>query len=259
MKKIPLYVIPEGIPSELLGYLAGAPLYDSSSSPEARVLYTPKEGGLYLKRAPKGSLAKEAKMTSYFYSKSLSCEPLVYLSDSEDFFLTRAVAGEDATDAAYLADGRRLAALLGELLRSLHEMSCQDCPISERTRDYLDTVAEGYEIGRFDASFAPRAGVTPEEAYRAVCGAADALSSRVLLHGDYCLPNILLDRWRFSAFIDLGAAGVGDRHIDLFWGAWTLAYNLGTNAYRDTFLSAYGREAINTELLDIIGYAECFG
>ena len=98
-----------------------------------------------------------------------------------------------------------------------------------------------------------------EEAYRAVCDAADALSSRVLLHGDYCLPNILLDRWRFSAFIDLGAAGVGDRHIDLFWGAWTLAYNLGTNAYRDTFLSAYGREAINTELLDIIGYAECFG
>ena len=81
----------------------------------------------------------------------------------------------------------------------------------------------------------------------------------MLLHGDYCLPNILFDGWRQSAFIDLGAAGIGDRHIDLFWGAWTLCYNLGTDAYRDDFFSAYGRERVDTALIDLIGCAECFG
>jgi len=47
------------------------------------------------------------------------------------------------------------------------------------------------------------------------------LESNTFLHGDYCLPNIILDDWRFSEYIDLDNGGVGDRHIDLFWGAWT--------------------------------------
>ena len=259
MKKTPLSAIPEGIPAELSAYFANAPLYDSSCSPEARVIYTPKDGGLYLKRNARGSLAKEAKMTSYFYSKGLSTEVLAYVSADEDFLLTRAARGTDATDACYLAEPMRLASLLGEVLRALHETPFDGCPITDRTRDYLDTVREGYTIGRFDASFAPRGVETADEAYRRVTEAATALDARVLLHGDYCLPNVLFDDWRHSAFIDLGAAGVGDRHIDLFWGAWTLAYNLGTDAYRDTFLSAYGKKDVNTDLLDVIGCAECFG
>ena len=259
MKKTLLSHCPSGIPEELLSYLCGAPLYDSSSSPEARVLYTPRDGGLYLKRAPKGALTKEAEMTRYFYNKGLSAEPLAYLSESEDFLLTRAARGEDATTPCYLAEPKRLAALLGEVLYTLHTTTFEDCPIPNRTYDYFDAVREGYRIGRIDLSFAPRGVKTAEEAYARALEAAPALTSRVLLHGDYCLPNILLDGWRHSAFIDLGAAGVGDRHIDLFWGAWTLNFNLGTDEYRDTFFSAYGREHINTELLDAIGCAECFG
>ncbi len=36
-------------------------------------------------------------------------------------------------------------------------------------------------------------------------------------------------------FIDLGNGGVGDRHIDLFWGAWTLFYNLKTDRHTERF------------------------
>ena len=259
MKKTPLKAPPEGIPAALAPFLEGAPLYDSSSSPEARVIYTPKDGGLYLKRAPRSTLAKEAEMTGYFYKKALSAEPLAYISADEDFFLTRAAVGEDATAARYLAEPSRLAAAIGEALRALHEETFDSCPVPDRTGDYIGAVNEGYCTGRFDASFAPHGIKTAEEAYRVFCDGATALDTRVLLHGDYCLPNILFDGWRQSAFIDLGAAGVGDRHIDLFWGAWTLCYNLGTDAYRDTFYAAYGRECINTDLIAIIGCAECFG
>jgi kanamycin kinase len=79
------------------------------------------------------------------------------------------------------------------------------------------------------------------------------------LHGDYCLPNVLLDDWRFGAFIDVGNGGVGDRHIDLFWGVWTLAFNLTTDRYRDRFLDAYGRDRADEQLLPIIAAAEVFG
>ena len=45
----------------------------------------------------------------------------------------------------------------------------------------------------------------------------------VVMHGDYCLPNLILSDARLSGFIDLGNGGVGDRHCDLYWGLWALA------------------------------------
>ena len=60
-------------------------------------------------------------------------------------------------------------------------------------------------------------------------------------------------------FIDLDGAGVGDRHVDLFWGAWTLGFNLGTDKYRERFFDAYGRDAIDAEKLTVIAAAEVFG
>ena len=87
-----------------------------------------------------------------------------------------------------------------------------------------------------------------------------ALRSDTLIHGDYCLPNIMLnDDFSLSGFIDLGAGGVSDRHIDLFWGAWTLGFNLGTDEYRSTFFDAYGRDRVDEDIIRVIGAAEVFG
>ena len=85
------------------------------------------------------------------------------------------------------------------------------------------------------------------------------LKTDTLIHGDYCLPNVMLDNWRFSKFIDVGNGGIGDRHVDLFWGIWSLGFNVKSDAYRDRFLDAYGREAVEEEMLPIIGAFECFG
>ena len=62
----------------------------------------------------------------------------------------------------------------------------------------------------------------------------------MLIHGDYCLPNLLLNDWEFSGFIDLDLAGIGDRHIDLLRWIWSMNYNLGTWEYTDLFLNEYG-------------------
>lgn len=250
---------PPALPKEFSELFSRGRVFDSSCSPEARVLYLERDGGYYLKRAPKGTLRREYEMTAYFHARGLSVEPLAYLCEGEDYLLTRAAIGEDATDRRYLAEPRRLAEWLGTTLRALHSLEAADCPVPDRTATYLDTVYEGYRIGRFDASFSPVAGITPEAALAEVRAAAPALTSRVLLHGDYCLPNLMLDGWRLSALIDLGAAGIGDRHIDLFWGAWTLCFNLGTDDYRNRFFDAYGREEVDPCLIRAIGFAECFG
>ena len=69
----------------------------------------------------------------------------------------------------------------------------------------------------------------------------------------------MLKDWDFAGFIDVGAGGLGDRHIDLHWGIWSLGYNLGTDAYRDRFLDAYGRDRINKDLLAVMDAFEAFG
>jgi aminoglycoside phosphotransferase len=61
----------------------------------------------------------------------------------------------------------------------------------------------------------------------------------VLIHGDYCLPNVLVSEGKLSGLIDVGGAGLGDPRDDLAAGVWTLQYNFGPGYARE-FLDAYG-------------------
>ena len=250
---------PATFPEVFRELIAASRVYDSSCSPEARVWFLDREEGLYLKTAPRGSLRREADMTAFFCGKGLAAEVLRYESLDKDWLLTRAVPGEDCTFRGYLEDPKRLSALLGEKLRMLHEVSTAGCPVTDHTGAYLAAVAEGQARGRFDGSYYHREGLTEAAARRTVQETAPLLKNEVLLHGDYCLPNVMLEDWRFSGFIDLDHGGIGDRHIDLFWGAWSLGFNLGIDRWRDRFLDAYGRDIINEELLRAIGAFEAFG
>ena len=50
-------------------------------------------------------------------------------------------------------------------------------------------------------------------------------SEPVLSHGDYCLPNVLMENGKFSGFIDLAEAGVGDKWRDIALGYRSLKHN----------------------------------
>ena len=236
--------------------LAGCPVYDSSCSREARVWFLEREGGLYLKRSPKGTLAREAAMTRYFHGKGLAAEVLAYESLNQDWLLTAAVPGEDCTHENYLADPGRLSALLGERLRQLHSLPFDGCPVPDHTARYLALAEKNRNAGAFDPDgpFADAA-----DAWQTLERHRGDFRTDTLLHGDYCLPNIMLKDWEFSGFIDLDHAGVGDRHVDLYWGLWTLRFNLKTDAWGGWFLDAYGRDLVEEELLRAVSAAECFG
>jgi kanamycin kinase len=254
--------VPFSLPREILALIEGAKIYDSSSSPQARVYYLEKDSGYYLKISPKNSLSCEAKMTDYFYKKGLGAKVVEYISDDWDYFLTSKVRGEDATHEKFLSEPKRLCDLMATRLRSLHETDFSDCPIQNRNESYLALAKNNYEKGVFDLSLTEELFKfkSTEDAYSTLCEGKNELKSDALLHGDYCLPNIILtDNFDFSAFIDLGNGGVGDRHIDIFWGVWTLFFNLKTNEYKDRFIDAYGRDVMDENMLKIIAAAEVFG
>ena len=61
----------------------------------------------------------------------------------------------------------------------------------------------------------------------------------VLVHGDYCLPNVLVTDGALTGIIDVGQTGIGDPRQDLAAGVWSLHYNFGPGHGRE-FLDAYG-------------------
>lgn len=267
MRKILLNKIPDEMPGEMRRFVAASELYDSSSSAEASVYFIDKGSGYYLKRSGKGTLEREYRLTEYFHAKGLGAEVLGYLSADCDWLLTAAVSGEDCTCEKYLAQPKRLCDTLAAELRKLHETDFSGCPVPDRMAEYFAAAGNNYRAGKCDLSlfsgFSGLSGFSGDfifrsahEAYKIFTAGKAALQGRVLLHGDYCLPNIILNDWRLSGFIDVGSGGAGDRHIDLFWGVWTLILNLKTDRYCGRFLDAYGRDRADESLLRIIAAAE---
>ena len=261
MKRTRIDIELSSFPESFHKILSHSQVFDSSCSSEARVYFLDTDGGLYLKTAKSGSLKKEADMTAYFHGKGMAAEVVDYLSLDRDWLLTTRVSGEDCTHADYLADPKRLCDLIAERLRMLHETDRLYCPIPDHTSAYLALAEKNYRSGNYDSSLFPDnwGYRSADEAWRVLEEGRSLLKNDTLLHGDYFLPNIMLDRWNFSGFIDLGNGGVGDRHVDLFWGAWTLNFNLGTDDFRQRFFDAYGRDRVDEDVLRVIAAAEVFG
>lgn len=258
MKRVQIVPRPEDFPSRVRPLICAQPVYASHSSPTARVWRL--GSACYLKTAAPGALATEAALTRYFCQKGLAAPVLDYWTEDRDWLLTQALPGEDCVHPDYLAQPARLCDTLASLLRQLHETDLSGCPVADRCEAYRQNTLRGHLAGRWDRELFPPewSFSTAEAAWQAAQEGMPLLRSDTLLHGDYCLPNIILDHWRFSGFVDLDSGGVGDRHIDLFWGTWTLNYNLKTSAYCRRFLEAYGMDRVEPALLRTVAACEMF-
>jgi aminoglycoside phosphotransferase len=71
----------------------------------------------------------------------------------------------------------------------------------------------------------------------------------VLIHGDYCLPNVLVEDGRLTGLVDVGRSGLGDPRDDLAAGLWSLHYNFGPG-YGGHFLDSYGAPAMTEKEME---------
>ncbi|MBE6891307.1 MAG: aminoglycoside 3'-phosphotransferase [Ruminococcaceae bacterium] len=261
MKRTPINVNPQDFPIEIRKYIIKDKIYDSSCSKAAKVYFIDIESGYYLKRSEKGSLEREALMTNYFGKIGLGAKVVTYISNEYDWLLTERVFGEDLIHAKALSDPCRLAEFTGKLLRKLHDRDYSDCPIQNRLSEVLEYAENSMKNGSFSCEFHLPEKYRPaslEEAWSFVEENKHLLKADTLIHGDYCLPNVMAENLNFTGFIDLGNSGVSDRHFDIFWGAWTLQFNLHTDEYTNIFFDAYGRDRIDFKALKTVAYIECF-
>lgn len=245
-------------PENLHPFLENSKAYDTSSHSGAKVLYL--DQGYYLKIDSKGSLHREAQRIKWFVKEDLGVPLIQYISTDKDYLLTKAADGLDATH--FLQEPEKICQAMAKALRELHQLRPADFPTNHHLVHYRKVAQENYEKGYFyPKALLPQFGITSrEEAYQLIQEKGHLLVENALIHGDACLPNIILkEDATFSSFIDVGLAGMSDRHIDIYWVIWSLHYNLGSAAYGDIFLDHYGRNQVDQEKLRLVAAFEAFG
>ncbi len=248
MNKTKTTLEPSSLPPHLRHLLDGATVYDSSCGARARVLYL--DTGYYLKLAAPGSLSNEAELGRLLYPRGLSAEVVDYVRTAErDILVTREVPGCDLTHIC--GEPLEVCRLMALALRGLHEQTTDGLPVARAQLDYAGAVRRQLDGKRHvSAELCDYFGICDDEqTLRLAREGISSLSADTLIHGDACLPNVIQASGRLSGFIDLGGAGVGDRHIDLYWAVWSLWYNLGTADFSDAFLDMYGRDRFSAHML----------
>ena len=192
---------------------------------------------------------REMEMMKFFYSHNLAPKLISYVSENgNDYLISEALDGEDGIAERYLQQPARLAEVFGASLKVIHSLPLVGCPFPTRAAEMLAESESNILRGYADKAIISE---DIKEATIHLSTLKSCTKDDVVIHGDYCLPNIILQDWKLKGFVDIGTGGLGDRHYDLFWGIWTLEFNLKTDKYREAFLDAYGRADIDPDRLEL--------
>ena len=156
-----------------------------------------------------------------------------YATDNQHtYLLISEMPGLMAYDAHFAQDVPTVVRLLAEGLRMLHHVDIANCPFDGRLSHKVALAQERVQAGLVDESDfdEKRKGMNANELLKQLLACQPKTEDIVFTHGDYCLPNILInpDSMKLSGFIDLGRAGIADRYQDLALTARSLPRNFGS-------------------------------
>ncbi|MCB1691168.1 MAG: aminoglycoside 3'-phosphotransferase [Pseudomonadales bacterium] len=168
-----------------------------------------------------------------------------------EYLLTSAAIGVDATVAMEKMPFRELAAALADGLRRIHSLPIDTCPFDERLDVKLERAERNVNAGRVDENDFDecRRGWSAMQVLAFLRSERPAERDCVFSHGDYCLPNVMLEDGRVSGYIDLAGAGIADRYNDLAIASRSVEHNLG-QGYGDVFLECYGIADLDDGLIE---------
>ncbi|HEY7938451.1 MAG TPA: aminoglycoside 3'-phosphotransferase [Acidimicrobiales bacterium] len=149
-------------------------------------------------------------------------------------------------DLRLLGTSARATEALGRTLAQLHTIDPAGCPFDASPAALLAEVGGRVDAGLVTSdefqpalqSFAPERLLTH---VRAMAPATVPEADQVLVHGDFCVTNLLVDpaSTKATGVLDWGRCGAGDRHLDLAVTARSVVRNFGGEALPG-FFGAYG-------------------
>lgn len=152
----------------------------------------------------------------------LSVPKVIAYEEQNDwsFLLMSRVRGKMCCDKEYMEDPELMISLTAKALHTLWNIDITGCPCDWRTDRKLKIARYLVEHDLVDMENAEE-GTFGENGFKNPKELLDWLIANkpeeelVLSHGDFCLPNIMVDNGEFSGVIDLGRAGVSDKWNDI--------------------------------------------
>ncbi len=142
------------------------------------------------------------------------------ICNGKSYTLMSRIKGKMACDEYYMEQSDKMVSLLAEGLKTLWDIDIRDCPRTLPV-DYDLTIAEKYvndnlvDEQDFDYSLLNKLGLKNAREILLWLKKHIPPMEPVLSHGDYCLPNILLENDAVSGYIDLGDCAVSDKWKDI--------------------------------------------
>jgi aminoglycoside phosphotransferase len=204
----------------------------------------------YLKIQPNNSLENlhhEKEKLEWLQGKLSVPEVLYYDKDEvNEYLLITEIKGINASDKSYKANLSLLLELLASGLNTIHNLSIEKCPFNQSLDFKSDEARRRVKNGWVDEEDFDdiRKDFKAKDLLEELISKKPINEDLVFTHGDYCLPNIIIDSEKVSGFIDWGRAGISDRYQDLALAIRSISYNFGKE-YIPFFLKEYGSEDID--------------
>ncbi len=161
--------------------------------------------------------------------------------NSQEFLLLAALKGVPSHHAS-IEERKTVVSILARGLRRIHSIDITKCPFNNSLDIQLSRARTRMKRGfvREEDFDEKRQGRTAEALYQELLATRLDIDDPVFTHGDYCLPNILIDGGKLSGFVDFGNAGISDRYQDIALCIRSIIYNFGGKRCADLFLEKYG-------------------
>ena len=184
----------------------------------------------------------EANKIRWFAVQNLQVPNLIdyFNLNNTAFLITEALKG---TDASQTSNPKATTIALAHCLHHLHNLEIKNCPFDRTLNTTLELAKQNLIKGLVDETdFDPvRFGTSAFLVYQQLLEKRPKFEDLVLTHGDFCLPNIILEQNKVTGLIDLGRAGVADRYQDiaLILRSITSELNPDFNDCSDIFAQEY--------------------
>ncbi len=166
--------------------------------------------------------------------------------EQTDFLLLSEVPGTNAVESTGYLNKAQIVVLLAQGLKTVHNVGAQNCPFDRSLNRVVEEAKFNVDNGlvREDDFDQKRKGRTAKDLFGDLLKTRPSSEDLVFTHGDYCLPNVILNDHSVSGFVDLHRAGVGDRYRDIGIAVRSIKRNLG-NGYDRLFFDEYGLREID--------------
>jgi aminoglycoside 3'-phosphotransferase-2 len=216
---------------------------------------------LYLKVAPlaaEPSLDEEDERLRWMHEHALFVPAVREYGciDGYEYLLTEGIGGANAADSHWHGRPLEVARALGHGLARLHRTDISDCPFDHRNERQIEEARGEVVAGRVreDEFDGKRLGRRAYEIFVDLLASVPADQDLVLVHGDFCLPNVILQEVAnagitVAGLVDCGRAGVADRYQDIALAIRSIDGNIGGECVAP-FLETYGLDAVREDKIE---------